>query len=111
LINYSNTGISRNYSDSVGTVCCRAGGAWRARGGARAEIQPARAAPGTARARSLSVGHAGPRMSGTSAAPNGLRLLGEADVRRRGTQMSAHCHPQLREFPAAWMRPVVLIQQ
>lgn len=97
--------------ESVSTVCCRARGAQQARCGAHAEIHPTRAAPGTARARLLSVGHAGPRMSGTSAAPNGFQLLGEANVQRRGTQISAHCHPQLGVFKAAWMRPVVLIQQ
>lgn len=110
-INYSNTGISCNYSDSVGTVCRRARGAWWARCGACAEMQPTRAAPDTARACSLSVGHAGLHTSGTSAAPNGLQLLGEADARRRGTQISARCHPQLGTFRAAWMQPVVLIQQ
>lgn len=38
------------------------------------EMQPKRAAPRTARACSLSVGHAGLHMVGTSAAPNSLQM-------------------------------------
>lgn len=77
--------ILESFTTTIVTVCCRAGGAQQARHSACAEIQPTRAAPGTARAYLVSVGHPGPHTSSTSAAPNGLQLLGEVDVQGRGT--------------------------
>lgn len=78
---------------------------------ASAEIQPKRAAPRTARACWQPVGHEGLDMVGISAAPNGIQFLGETDVRMRGAQISACCHPQLGTFRAPWTCTVVHVQQ
>lgn len=62
---------------------------------AHAEIQPTKAAPDTDRACLLSAGHAGLHMSGISAAPNDLQLLGEADARKKGIQITLPAIPCL----------------
>lgn len=79
MINFSNTRISSNYSESVCTVWWRPGGGQHVKWRTSAEIQPKRAAPRTATACTLSVGHAGPHMVGTSAAPSDLQFLGEEE--------------------------------